>query len=74
LNVRTQELDFTFGGGGTAENKGRHMYDLILKPAIWQDEDWVDRLALSKCGDLEDCQMVFNFQDESRVAHLGLQS
>jgi hypothetical protein len=74
LNVRTQELDFTFGGGDGAENKGRNMYDLILKPAIWQDEHWVDCSALSKCGDLEDCQTVSKFRDESRVAHLGPQS
>jgi len=46
LSIRTEEFDFTFGGGEGVENKGRNMDDLILKAAIWQDEHWVDRSAL----------------------------
>jgi len=48
LSIRTEDLDFAFGGGVGVENKGRNMDDLILKAAIWQDEHWVDRSALLK--------------------------
>jgi hypothetical protein len=76
LNIRTEELDFTFGGGDGVENKGRNMDDLILKAAIWQDEHWVDRSALSKCGNLEDGQTLSGTRvalltlDRNRECHL----
>ncbi len=40
LGIQTEELDFAFSSGGV-ENKGRNMDDLILKTAVWQDEQWV---------------------------------
>jgi len=48
LSIRTEDLDFAFGGGEGVENKRRSMDDLILKAAIWQDEHWIDRSALLK--------------------------
>ncbi|KAF9533398.1 hypothetical protein CPB83DRAFT_472504 [Crepidotus variabilis] len=46
LNIRMEEIDFASSSSATKNN----MDDLILKAAIWQNEQWVDREGLLKSG------------------------